>query len=158
MHGLQLQQRRPALTAAAAAYSPSAPDSKDVDLVVSQAGCTKACVFEILQIEQKFTSKLLYEKKFVWVNLSARSIHMSEYNSKERCHKEASLSDVTAVELGVPKKFEEGLAPIADHCLTVVFKRGGGIDLKFDNQNTRDIWAETLTKIVAQINGGSSAL
>ena len=31
-----------------------------------------ACVFYILQIEQKFTSKQLYEKKYVWVNLAAR--------------------------------------------------------------------------------------
>ncbi len=108
-------------------------------------------VFDILEVEQKFTSKMLYEKKYIWVNLAGRSIHMSEHPSKERRHKEASLTDVTEVVCGIPKKFKEGLVPVPEHCLTIVFKRGGGLDLKFDSENTRDIWAETLNKIVKQV-------
>ena len=109
------------------------------------------CVFDIIEVEQKFTSKQLYEKKFIWVQLGSRSIHMSEHNSKERRHKEASLSDVTDVVDGVPKKYKEGIVPAAEQCLTVVFRRGGGIDLKFPSRNERDIWHETLKKIVAQM-------
>ena len=109
------------------------------------------CVFDIIELEQKFTSKQLYEKKFVWVQLGSRSIHMSDYSSKERRHKEASLTDVTDVVIGLPKKFKEGLVPSKDECLTVVFKRGGGIDLKFPSQTERDIWHETLLKIVSQL-------
>jgi len=76
---------------------------------------------------------------------------MSDHSSKERRHKEASLTDVTDFVLGMPKRFKEGLVPIPEHCLTVVFKRGGGIDLKFDTENTRNIWAETLSRIVSQV-------
>ena len=73
---------------------------------------------------------------------------MSDHGSKDRRHKEASLSDVTDVVKGMPKKFKEGLVPAPEHCLTVVFKRGGGIDLKFDTENTRDIWAGACVYVV----------
>ena len=42
--------------------------------------------------------------KHVWVQLNSRSIHMSDHASKERRHKEASLSDVTEVVKQPPKK------------------------------------------------------
>jgi len=106
------------------------------------------CVFELVEVQQKFTSKALYEKKFIWVTLSARSLHMSDHSTKERKHKEASLTDVTEVIMAAPKV---GTSPNPALCLTVVFRRGGGIDLQFDSQNTRDIWAETLKKIIKQV-------
>ena len=112
----------------------------------------KITVFEIHELEQKFTSKQLYEKKFVWLQLASHSIHMSEYPSKDRRHKEASLSDVTDILHGLPKKYKEGLIPQKDFCLTVVFKRGGGIDLKFDNKDICNIWYNALQTIVKQID------
>ena len=58
-------------------------------------------IFVGCEVEQKFTSKLSYEPKFVWVNAHTRTIHMSQYMTKERRHKEASLEDVTSIEIGM---------------------------------------------------------
>jgi len=49
-------------------------------------------------------------------------------------------------------RYKEGLQPPQDKCLTVVFKRGGGIDLKFESTADRDVWADTLSKIVSQMH------
>ena len=46
-------------------------------------------------VELKFTSKSGYEDKFVWLNSTSRTIHMSQHTTKEKRHKEASLADVS---------------------------------------------------------------
>ena len=51
--------------------------------------------FTGLQIELKFTSKSSYENKFVWLNSTSKTIHMSTHETKEKRHKEASLTDVS---------------------------------------------------------------
>ena len=63
-----------------------------------------ASIFTGTFVDQKFTSKTTYEPRFVWVNLDSLTIHMSQHNTKERRHKEASLADVTNVERGAPKR------------------------------------------------------
>lgn len=55
-------------------------------------------------MEQKFTNKSSYDTRFIWVSLDARTIHMSQYMTKDRRHKEASLADVTSVVAGPPTK------------------------------------------------------
>ena len=47
------------------------------------------------QLELKFTSKSGYEDKFVWLNSTSKTIHMSVHTTKEKRHKEASLGDVS---------------------------------------------------------------
>jgi len=103
-------------------------------------------VLDGIWVQQKFTSKSTYSKMFIWINLETFTIHMSEHGSKERKHKEASLGDVTKVEAGNPLK---GDAKESDKeiGLTITFKRGGGIDLKFDTKEIRDLWHDTLSKI-----------
>ena len=109
----------------------------------------RKCVFDGTQLEQKFTSKKSFEKKFVWVNLSTRSIHMSEHVTKERRHKEASITDITGVEIGLPKvAAEKGGGDNPDLGMTIVFKKGGGIDLHFSNKETRDIWYDTMKALI----------
>jgi hypothetical protein len=70
--------------------------------------------------------------------------------SKERRHKEASLMDVTSIVAGPPIKKKPGSENMHDTCLTVNFKRGGGIDLQFANREIRDIWYESLLHIVSE--------
>ena len=51
--------------------------------------------FTGLTVELKFTSKSGYEEKFVWLNSTSKTIHMSTHSTKEKRHKEASLADVS---------------------------------------------------------------
>lgn len=110
-------------------------------------------IFNGIELGQKFTSKYVYEKKFVWVHLKNKTIHMSQYMTKDRRHKEASLTDVTDIVSGPPSKLKQSPTKEneirGEECLTVAFKRGGGIDLKFNSQSERDKWFDTLTKIVS---------
>lgn len=120
-------------------------------------------VFEGLEIQQKFTNKSSYDTRFVWVNLHSRTIHMSQYMTKDRRHKEATLADVTAVVAGPPAKGRRVSNGKANEnlnescCLTINFKRGGGIDLIFATKTERDLWFSTLKRIIVQNrNLGSS--
>lgn len=110
----------------------------------------KSSIFEGAFVDQKFTSKTLYEPRFVWVSLENLTIHMSQHNTKERRHKEASLSDVTNVERGAPKKIKPSESEQIDEscCMAVNFQRGGGIDLKFSTAAECTLWFKVLSKIV----------
>lgn len=84
----------------------------------------------------------------MWVNVHSRTIHMSQYGTKDRRHKEASLADVTSVVAGPPGKSKNVAGDMEALCLTVNFKRGGGIDLMFKEESERDSWFSVLRKIV----------
>ncbi len=106
-------------------------------------------VFDGTELEQKFTAKTAYERKFVWINLNNKSIHMSEHFTKERRHKEASIADITNVVKGPPNKLPtKGGGDNPDLGMTIVFRRGGGIDLHFKTKEIRDVWADTVRAIV----------
>ena len=104
-------------------------------------------VLDGIMVQQKFTSKTNYSRMFIWINLDTFTIHMSEHSSKERKHKEASLGDVTKVASDLPQKVDVNDVKDPNTSLTITFKRGGGIDLKFDTKEVRDLWLDTLTKI-----------
>jgi hypothetical protein len=105
------------------------------------------------EVLQKFNNNTAYNKRFVWLNSNTRTIHMSQHMTKERRHKEASLSDVTSVVAGPPaKKKAEAVENVTDLCLTVNFKRGGGIDLQFKTKEERDVWYNTLLHIVSEFD------
>jgi hypothetical protein len=71
--------------------------------------------------------------------------------TKERRHKEASLDDVTDVLAGPPSKLGNNSKSIdGELCLTIQFKRGGGIDLKFTSCKDRNEWFDVLHRIVMQ--------
>lgn len=80
---------------------------------------------------------------------------MSQHMSKDRRHREASLADVTGVVAGPPAKRKpsegEDESIYMRNCLTINFKRGGGIDLQFKNEDERDEWLDALTKILQQL-------
>ena len=117
---------------------------------------SKATIFEGANLDQKFTSKTTYEPRFVWVNLDSLTIHMSQHNTKERRHKEASLADVTNVERGAPKRLKSTDDKEFDGvCMTVNFQRGGGIDLKFKTAAECDVWYSVLTKVVTHLKTDS---
>ena len=82
-------------------------------------------VFVGVSLEQKFTNKSAYEPRFVWVNLQSRTMHLSIYMTKDKRHKEASVSDVTDIVAGPPSKAKKISDATAATCLTVNFKRGG---------------------------------
>ena len=99
--------------------------------------------------------KTNYNQRFIWITLSGdrQTINMSEFMSKERRHKEASMSQVLNVTPGIPEKIPNGFQKNANSvgcCLTISFTRGGGIDIKFQNQKERDKWHEYLTKILCK--------
>lgn len=109
-----------------------------------------ADVFQGIPIQQKFSNRSLYETRFIWIKLKSRTIHLSEHMTRDRRHKEASLQDVVSIFAGPPKKPLGKSDADADLCLTVHFKAGGGIDLKFQTQEQRDRWHYYLKKIVAK--------
>jgi hypothetical protein len=105
------------------------------------------------EVLQKFNNNTAYNKRFVWLNSTSRTIHMSQHMTKERRHKEASLSDVTSVVAGPPaKKKADAVDNVSELCLTVNFKRGGGIDLQFKSKEDRDVWYNTLLHIVSEFD------
>ncbi len=108
--------------------------------------------FAGIELELKFTSKSSYEKKFVWLNSYSHTIHMSLTPVKEKRHKEASLADVTDVIAGPPNKCKEPTPSHETLCLTINFKRGGGIDLKFESETDREMWYKTLNALVKEIS------
>jgi hypothetical protein len=70
---------------------------------------------------------------------------MSQHMTKERRHKEASLNDVTSIIYGPPLKSK---VPVNDkQCITVHFKRGGGIDLLLSSETDCLVWLAALNKI-----------
>lgn len=117
-------------------------------------------VFKGTVVDQKFTNKSSFEPKFAWINLTTRSINLSEHISRDRRHKEASIADIVTVVAGPPEKYRPPteLSATLDFrlCLTVNFQRGGGIDLKFKSEEERDQWCSVLTKLVKTQQSSSS--
>jgi hypothetical protein len=115
-------------------------------------------VFKGLVVQQKFFNKSTYDPKFVWINLVARTLCLSEHTVKERRHKEALLADITGVIAGPPEKYKAQVSPSneesailnADLCLSVKFVRGGGIDLKFQTVEERNTWYQVITRLILQ--------
>ena len=107
-------------------------------------------IFKGLAVDQKFTNSSTFEKKFIWVNYETRTLHMSQHMSKEGRHKEASLIDVKSLSTNTPTKLKRGESS-DNHFLTIGFVRGGSIDLRFQTTYERDIWYNTLTKMVNSI-------
>lgn len=106
-------------------------------------------VFKGTSALQKFSNKTTYEKRFLWVNLYNSTLNLSEYMTKEKRHKEVNVKDIVSVAQTLPAKADKKLPekPSVDQCLTVNFTRGGGIDIKFESSDQRDLWFETLTKL-----------
>lgn len=113
-------------------------------------------VFKGTVVDQKFSNKSSYDQKFMWINIDSKTLNLSEYRTKEKRHKEASLADVVNVVAGPPEKFK---APIDQStgepmklniacCMSVTFVRGGGIDLKFSTEAERDAWYAAVTKLM----------
>ena len=73
---------------------------------------------------------------------------MSQHATKEKRHKEASLADVISVVAGPPNVLKESTEIDGMLCLTVNFKKGGGIDLVFQAQAQRDLWFEVLNRVI----------
>ena len=79
--------------------------------------------------------------------------------TKERRHKEASLSDVMSVVAGPPEKYklvagESGLDE--SKCMSVKFVRGGGIDMKFHTNEQRDSWHNVILHLVLKQDGSQN--
>jgi hypothetical protein len=113
--------------------------SKELDL--------NSDVFLGLPVLQKYTKRSIYETKFCWIKLKTKTIHLSEYMTKNRRHKEAPLDDLVNVIKGPPKKPTNRSKQEDELCLTLIFRNGGGIDLKFNNKQERDRWSEYIHKI-----------
>lgn len=112
-------------------------------------------VFAGSVVDQKFSNKSTYDQKFVWINIDSRTLNLSEYRTKEKRHKEASLTDVVNVVAGPPEKFKATVSETGEVeklnvacCMSVTFVRGGGIDLKFKTEAERDAWYVAITKLM----------
>lgn len=119
-------------------------------------------VFQGISLDWKFVSKLTYEPRFVWVTLITQTINISRHVSKERSHKQADLNDITSIVAGPPTRYRRTSNSndneILDTkiCLTINFKAGGGIDLKFPDDISRDIWYQTMNRIVVIISASKN--
>lgn len=114
-------------------------------------------VFKGMVVQQKFFNKSSYDPKFVWINLSTRSLCLSEHNIKERRHKEANISDIVGVMAVAPEKYKAGqnangetISLDPNLCLSIKFVRGGGIDLQFQTKEERDIWYHVICRLTIQ--------
>lgn len=115
-------------------------------------------VFKGMVVHQKFFNKSSYDPKYVWINVNARSLCLSEHLTKERRHKEANIADITGVIAGPPEKYKaivdentKEVVPLdPDLCLSIKFVRGGGIDLQFKSQEHRDLWYNIIVQLMAQ--------
>ena len=105
-------------------------------------------VFEGMELLQKFTNKSSYDTRFIWINMQTNSIHMSQYMTKDRRHKEASLAEVTSILEDLPSKSKSNVPIHKTLCLTINFKRGGGIDLIFKTVDDKNEWCAVLRKII----------
>ena len=128
--------------------TPAKTDMLDLDL--------NSPVFKGTTAMQKFSNKSTYDQKFVWINIHARTMNLSEYSSKEKRHKEASIGDIVNVVAGPPEKYKAAVDENGNteklsigQCLSVTFVRGGGIDLRFATEAERDAWYIALTKLMA---------
>eukprot|EP01041_Mallomonas_annulata_P014890 gene14890-31610_t len=112
-------------------------------------------VFQGCEVLQKFSNSSTYQRRFIWIESSSKTIHMSEHMNKNRRHKEASLANVTSIVSGQPIKSkkkptqsDENESEDFSTCLTINFKRGGGVDFQFKSIQERDLWHENIAKIV----------
>lgn len=105
-------------------------------------------------IDQKFTNTSSFDKRYIWVNYETRTLHMSQHESKEGRHKEASLADIKSLETKPPTKLRKKIETEPDLkddlYLTINFMRGGSIDLRFKTTAERNLWYNTLLKLVAE--------
>ena len=139
---------------------PLSPHSPITPLAETETFDPNWSIFEGLEIKQKFNNKSNYDSRYIWVSLNTRTIHMSQYMTKERRHKEASLNDVTEVSIGYPEKMKPNtkaseVGDIIDAvkencCLTITFKRGGGIDLLFNTVTDRDSWHTAINRMIIE--------
>lgn len=108
-------------------------------------------VFKGMVVQQKFHGKSTYDPRFAWINLKNRSLCLSEFNSTEHRHKEASIADIVGVVAGPPKKFKAMPQDVLDPncCLSIMFVRGGGIDIRFTNREDRDMWSRVLMRLIS---------
>lgn len=124
------------------------------DRTVLELFDSNSSVFKVSSLEQKFTNKSSYDNKFAWISANTRTLNLSDHASKERRHKEASLTDVVSVIAGPPDKYKPkgGEVPNLNpnHCLSIKFIRGGGIDLKFKTKEERDSWYKVISELVMQ--------
>lgn len=118
---------------------------------------TSSPVFQGMVAEQKFQSKSSYDPKFIWINMKSRTLCLSQHNTRDRSHKEASFADITGIFAGPPERYKAPIGPDGKPielqpalCLSIKFVRGGGIDLKFQTTTERDMWYDTLTRIIIQ--------
>jgi len=144
------------VTAGATATTPPMVQQKAAQQLQLQDDPTSG-VFEGLELLQKFTNKSSYDTRFIWINMQTNTMHMSQYMTKDRRHKEASLSEVTHVEEARPSKVKS-VAPIDPSlCLTINFKRGGGIDLLFKTTADRNEWTAVLKRIITSNQANDAA-
>lgn len=112
----------------------------------------KSSVFEGAQIPRKLSRHSEYESRFIWINLEARTIHVSQHSNKDRRHKEASLADVTSIIRGSPK-LEDTDVVKPSLGLTINFQKGGGIDLRFASDEECELWHTVLSRIITLVKG-----
>lgn len=119
----------------------------------------------VTEVLQKFANGTSYKKRYIWIEIGSSTIHLSDYSSKERRHKEASLLEATSVDAVPParrKRASVGPGESSDGLfdeesyLTISFQRGGGVDLLFKSKYERDMWMQTLQTLIDSIKSNSS--
>jgi len=123
-------------------------DEAVVDLVKSLDA--NSTVFLGTVVMEKYIKESKLEEKFVWVDVSNHTLHMSTYlHNKTKHHKEASLASIVSIKAGPPRKIDPNSdVNTANRCITINFKRGGGVDFLFATEEERNLWYETLGKII----------
>mmetsp|Transcript_10467 Transcript_10467/g.10534 ORF Transcript_10467/g.10534 Transcript_10467/m.10534 type:complete len:173 (+) Transcript_10467:81-599(+) len=112
-------------------------------------------IYEGAEIMRKFSNSATYQQRFVWVEASTKTIHMSEHMNKNRRHKKANLVDVTSIKAGKPMKWKKRVSSEFDkddftNCLTINFRRGEGVDFEFKSAQEREAWQRALSALVEE--------
>ena len=111
-------------------------------------------IFKGLTVDQKFTTTSTFDRRYIWVNYETRTLHMSQHETKEGRHKEASLTDIKSIETKPPlklrKKTDNEPDISKDIYLTIAFVRGGSIDLRFKTTEERNLWYNTFNTLIAE--------
>lgn len=105
-------------------------------------------VIEGCIVQLKHADRESYSDKFIWIDITDLTFHLSSFNMKAKRHKDASLMDMRGVATELPLKVRpdkvEHLHPAK--CMTITFRKIG-LDLIFDDCEQRDAWYEVLALI-----------
>ena len=126
---------------------------------VSDTLLAKFPLSQVTAVKLKYSKKDSFSNRFVWVDAESDKLSMSQFNTKDRKHKEAFISDISSIAIGAVSKIRakdgDNKDSIDDNVdgklsLAINFVKGGGVDMIFESTAKRDLWFNELNFMVNQ--------